>query len=65
MSSESAKQFRQENLVIFSNYENERDGFDDKFEAKNLYDWKSESNNLDFICQNCILLTFKYLIISI
>ena len=39
--------------------ENESDDSDDIFETLNLYDWESESDNLDFICQNYILLTFK------
>ena len=28
---------------------------DDKYETQNLHDCKSESDNLDFICQNYIL----------
>ena len=39
--------------------ENESDDSYDKFETQNLHDWQSESDNLDLICQNYILFTFK------
>ena len=59
MISQSAKEFSWGNLILFSDSENESDDSDDKFETQNLYDWESESDNLDFILQNYILLTFK------
>ena len=43
----------------FLDPENESDDSDDKFEIQNFYDRESESDSLDFICQNYILLIFK------
>ena len=59
MISQSAKKFDRENLILFSDSENESDDSLDKFETQNLHDWQSESDNLDLICQNYILFTFK------
>ena len=56
---QSAKEFSRENLILFSDSENEIDDSYDKFETQNFYDWQSESDNLDLICQNYILFTFK------
>ena len=66
----TSKWYSQENLVLFwtqkihhfhslSPKKNLIYNSDDKCETRNLYDCKSESDNLDFICQNYILLTFK------
>ena len=46
-------------FTSFLNSESESDDSDDKFETQNLYTWKFESDNLDFICRNNILLTYK------
>ena len=59
MTNQSAKRFRQENLYLFLDFDNESYDSDDKFETQNLYDSEYESDNLDFICQNYILLTVK------
>ena len=60
MTSYSAKNFSRENL---GSVKNGSDDSDEKFETQNLYDWESESVNLDFICRNCILLSVELLII--
>ena len=52
MTNQSAKRFRQENLYLFLDSDNESYDSDDKFETQNSYNWDSESDNLDFICQN-------------
>ena len=44
MTSQSAKQFRRENLILFSDSENESDDSDDEFETQDLYDCESESD---------------------
>ena len=49
-------------FTYFWNSENETDDSDDRFETQNLYAWECESDNLDFIFQNYILLTFKKLV---
>ena len=46
-------------LSSFLDSENESDDSDDKFEIQDLYDRESESDSLDFIFQNYILLIFK------
>ena len=38
---------------------NESDDSDDEFESRDLYDWGSDSDNLDLISKKCILLKFK------
>ena len=43
----------------FLDSENESDDSDDKFKTQNLYNWESESDNLDFICQNFHSITFQ------
>ena len=45
MTSQSAKQFRRENLILFSDSEDESDNSDDEFETQDLYDCESESDN--------------------
>ena len=45
MTSQSAKQFRRENLILFSDSESESDNSDDEFETEDLYDCESESDN--------------------
>ena len=42
----------------FFDSKNERDDSEDKLETRNLSDWESDWDNLDFIRQNYILLTF-------
>ena len=46
-------------LRSFLDSENESDDSDDKFKTQNLYNLESESDNLDFICQNFHLITFQ------
>ena len=42
ITSQSAKQFCQENLGLFLDSENESDDSDDKFKSQNFYNWESE-----------------------